>query len=514
IRRDQPTGEGLYDSDQMFLASGGAVTFESHPTLHSLPGGLIEVATPEVRSPDELLACQRSIDSLVADAAANIDMDIDLRVLKNSSDALGHVYGCQENYESIVASGIWLVIYRMFVTLLWSMQVVSLAMSVPVLAFLFVLSLVFRLVRPARKNVAANSSDMFDEAPAWLSTVVILAFRLIHFPTVLALRFLVNRVSFRPQRKYLTAFLMSRVALCGSGSLDHEGCFSMSAKAMATDSLSDLGGFRGERPVFVHGHWLTQYCAKSFVSLSSTRRMLRRRQRLQIGLSDSNMSDLAEYVKVGSMSLLLDMIESGATDGLPKVRSIVGPLHRLASDWNLVTRIPTSQGELSALEIQKNYLKAARAFVESVDETRRGEAPLVLQRWQQLYHSVHAFRRDAQSTEQAIGQVDWLTKHWMMQQLGSEADWSTRKKLDLRYHELSGEGYYIKMMRLHSELRLISAERIKRRRRSPPPDSPAARRGWLIREFALSDQAPQFDWTHAMIGNGRARRRIEFAPTE
>ncbi|MGB7347385.1 MAG: hypothetical protein WBD20_24395, partial [Pirellulaceae bacterium] len=42
IRRDQPTGEGLYDSDQMFLASGGAVTFESHPTLHSLPGGLIE----------------------------------------------------------------------------------------------------------------------------------------------------------------------------------------------------------------------------------------------------------------------------------------------------------------------------------------------------------------------------------------------------------------------------------------------------------------------------------------
>ena len=34
--------------------------------------------------------------------------------------------------------------------------------------------------------------------------------------------------------------------------------------------------------------------------------MFRRRQRLQIGLSDSNLADLAEYVKVGSVSLLLD----------------------------------------------------------------------------------------------------------------------------------------------------------------------------------------------------------------
>ena len=38
IRRDQPTVPGVFDQDQMFLASGGAVTFESHPSLHALPG--------------------------------------------------------------------------------------------------------------------------------------------------------------------------------------------------------------------------------------------------------------------------------------------------------------------------------------------------------------------------------------------------------------------------------------------------------------------------------------------
>ena len=131
IRSDQPTVSGIYDRDQIFLASGGAVTFESHPTLQTLPGGLIEIATPEVNSPDELLACQRSVDQLVSESAIDDSDDVDLRILKNSSDALGHVYGCQENFEAEVASGVWLWIYWCFVTLLWGMQLVSLVVTFP-----------------------------------------------------------------------------------------------------------------------------------------------------------------------------------------------------------------------------------------------------------------------------------------------------------------------------------------------------------------------------------------------
>ena len=43
-------------------------------TYDALAGdaALVEIATPEVNSPDELLACQRSIDELVADAAAEL----------------------------------------------------------------------------------------------------------------------------------------------------------------------------------------------------------------------------------------------------------------------------------------------------------------------------------------------------------------------------------------------------------------------------------------------------------
>ncbi len=285
----------------------------------------------------------------------------------------------------------------------------------------------------------------------------------------------------------------------------------MSAKAMAIDSIADLGGFRGERPVFVYGHWLGQFLRKSFMSLGSTRQMFQARQRLQIGLSDSNLSDLAEYVKVGSTSLLLDMIESGETEGLPILKRPLHSLHRLAADWNLIARVPTNRGEMSAIELQRACLRAAESFVEATPANMRGEAPLVLKRWRELLDSVNAFRQDAKDVSRAIGRVDWLTKRWMMDQLDDQTDWLARKKIDLRYHELSPDGYYYQLMENRPQLRLVDAERIERRRRTPPPGSPAARRGWLIREFANSDEAMQSEWSFAMIGRGRQRKRVEFS---
>ena len=522
IRRDQPTVAGVFDKDQMFLASGGAVTFESHPSLHALPGGLVEIATPEVTSPDELLACQRSIDELVAEAASEATRGVDLRVLKNSSDALGHVYGCQENYEATVASGVWLWIYRGFVAILWFIQVISFFCSLPILAL--TLSAIF-LIRVRRTHFGGRSDDpadldspdaaesageMFETLPVWMKSVLMGLLRLVHLPTVILLRIVAKHVAFRQQRQYLTALLISRVSLCGAGDLDHDGCYRLSPKAMAIDTLADMGSYHGERPIFVYGHWLGQFCAKSFLSLSSTVNMFRKRQRFQIGLSDSNLSELAEYVKLGSVSLILDMIESGHTQDFVTLKRPIRSLHKIAEDWNLVRRVETSRGQMSALEIQSRYLKSARKFVDSLDESQRGEATLVIQRWQQLYDVVRSFRRDARNVTPALGRVDWLSKLWMMQQLGDKASWVARKKTDLRYHELSPDGYYRKLAATNPSLTLVDPERIERRRRTPPPNCPATQRGWLIREFGDGDEAVASEWSYAILGEGKEKKRVDF----
>lgn len=511
IKRDQPTVSGLFDPEQIFLASGGAVTFESHPSQHSLPGGLVEIATPEVRSPDELLACQRSIDELVAEAAEQASGEFDLRVLKNSSDALGHVYGCQENYETDVASGLWLGVYRLLVALLWLLQVVCLIISLPMMALMYSMVAISRIRNDDRDPESKHgASAQFETLPSWMQNALVTALRFIHFPTVMLLRFVGRHVAFRKQRKYLTALLTSRVAICGTGNLDLDGCYHLSAKALAVDVVADMGSYRGERPIYVYGHWLGQFAAKSFVSLASTRSMFSRRQRLQIGLSDSNLSELAEYVKVGSVSLVLDMIEAGRTSDFISLPRPLDALHQIASDWHLVRRVRTSGGKWSALEIQRHYLRAAKKFVEESEPDQRGEATLVVQRWTELLDVVTAFRREAKNVTPALGRVDWLSKRWMIDQLGEDAQWAARKKTDLRYHELSPDGYYRKLAATNPTLSLIDDDRIERRRRTPPPDSPATKRGWLIREFADSDEPLVAEWTHAILGEGKQRRRIEF----
>jgi proteasome accessory factor A len=510
IRRDQPTVAGLFDNQQLFLANGGAVSFESHPSQHELPGGLVEFATPEVRSPQELLACQRSIDELAAAATADSETSFDLRVLKNSSDALGHVYGCHENYEADVASGVWLLIYRCLIALLWGMQVLSLIVSIPLMALILGIVLISRAMQGKRPRFS-DPHDLFEVVPSWFAAMAIRALRLVHLPTVMVLRVVARHVAFRPQRRYLTSFLVARVALCGTGNLAQDGRFQLSAKALAIDSLADMGGFRGERPIFVYGHWLGQFCAKSFLSLGSTRQMFRRRQRLQIGLSDSNLSDHAEYVKFGSVSLLLDMIEAGETIDFPILKRTLSSLQRITSDWNLIARVPTSRGEMSAIDLQNLYWSAAEKFVQRTPASLRGESKLVLDRWRVLIDALIQYRKDATNLETSLGRIDWITKRWMMDNLGSDADWAEKKKIDLRYHELSADGYYYQLLESRPDLPLVTPELVERRRRSPPPASPAAKRGWMIREFADSDEPMQAEWAYAMIGQGRDRRRVDFA---
>lgn len=543
IRRDQPAVRGLVESGQLFLASGGAVTFESHPSSRDQPGGLIEIATPEVRSVSELLACQRSIDELVSESAADSETSFDLRVLKSSSDAFGHVFGCQENYEAEVASGLMLLIYRVSVCLLWLVQIVAWAVSLPIILIVMVAVLMGRRRRsatqrkgnlsphqeplfnlddqpdselrfepevPADHETLTESDEFYKDVPSWLAKLVIFALRIIHSPTAIILTFVAKHIAFRKQRKYLAALLVSRIALSGTGHLQSNGCYLVSAKAMAINAVSHLGGFRSERPIFVFGHWLSQLSARSFHSLSSTRTLLTRRQRLQIGLSDSSLSDLAEYVKVGSVSLVLDLIESGHRHSLPVLKNPIASLHRIASDWNLVARADTDRGELSAIQIQKEYLKAAKEFVEQTDPDKRGESELLLFRWQEILDAAAAYRKDASDVHLAIGRIDWLTKRHLIDALPTDASWSDRKKIDLRYHELSGDGYYHQVIRSKPDLRIATEDLIELRRRSPPSGSPAAKRSWAIREFSCGDAVMQSDWTHAIVSDGSQRRRIEF----
>jgi Pup amidohydrolase len=540
IAKRLPTARGLYDADAIFLANGGAFSMETSPTRTGMPGGLIEGATAEARSPAALVQCQRAQDRLIAEAARTCDIPGQVTVVKNSCDAHGHIYGCQENYSAPVGEGAMLVVYWIAVALVmipafmyWSACIGLLAIEMSVL-------LVLRM--PQRLYAKFSSGDdqqqeiqelgWMEPLPPWLLSITATILRLISMPAAAGLYLVARFIAFRKQRRHLTSFLVSRVVLTGAGHVDRGNRFRLSSKAMAIDTVTGFGGYVGERPIYVFHHWLQQLCGR-LLSSRSMSELFYRRQRLQIGLSDSNVSDTAEYLKVGTTSLVLDMIEAGYGRDLPRLRRPIDALHRIASDWHLISRVATTRGDMSGLEIQKAYFRECKKFVDQNASDAGEECRSVLKRWEEALDSLAAFRSKEVDPRPALGHIDWLTKKWMLDQLDEHlasstatrdpveegtavaaigfkptVQWASRKKVDMRYHELSDEGYFAKLRDVAPEVCCVNQDGIELALRLPPLGSPALRRGHLIREFSDGVLHVEADWSHVVIGTGKDRRVV------
>ncbi len=530
-----PTARGRFDTDTIFLANGGAFSMEGSPARMHLPGGLIEGATAETSSPSRLVECQRAQDRLIAEAAAECDIPGTVRIVKNSCDAHGHVYGCQENYSAIVAKGpeLWLywglmALVLPFALFYWTVCLSLLAAEMSIMAGIRGgCRLLHR--RDQRYSQQPAPASVAEPLPQRLLFATALLLRVLSLPVAGLLYISAKTFAFRRQRKYLTSFLVSRVILTGAGHVDRANRFRLSSKAMAIDTVTGFGGYLNERPIYVFHHWLHQLCGRSLISTRSMTELFRKQQRLQIGLSDSNLSDTAEFLKVGTTSLVLDLIESGGGRELPRLIRPIEALHRIAGDWDLVARVATTRGEMSGLEIQRAYLKACRRFVKQQTSEPTREVLAVLQRWEETLDALALFRSTSIDPRPALGHIDWLTKKWMLDRLDdkavgtsvigqaesaamtlqhTKAKWTARKKVDIRYHELSEDGYYARLKCISPEVCSVDPEAIEHALRLPPVGSPAMRRGQLIREFSNGTQDVTADWSHVVIGTGKNRKVV------
>ncbi|MEL7338148.1 MAG: proteasome accessory factor PafA2 family protein, partial [Planctomycetota bacterium] len=188
----------------------------------------------------------------------------------------------------------------------------------------------------------------------------------------------------------------------------------------------------------------------------------------------------------------------------------IDALSEINNDWNLVARVPLrTPGRASALELQRQYMLAARRFVQRcLPEDVPDEVELILDRWEEALQQLQAFRNDANRLEESLGRIDWVTKRWMLMQLRTQASWDEKKKVDLRYHELSDQGYFRRLSHACGAETLTDEEQIQRATRMPPSDSPASRRSHLIREFADGENRVSADWDRVTLDVDGTQRVI------
>jgi Pup amidohydrolase len=226
-----------------------------------------------------------------------------------------------------------------------------------------------------------------------------------------------------------------------------------------------------------------------------------RYRRFHVILGDSNMSQWATAMKIGTTSLVLDLIERGKTPQL-EIAQPIDANKSISRDQTYDWIIELKDGrKISAIEVQRIYLAAAAKIDNSADEDREW----ILGEWENVLNDLE---RDVMVTRD---RVDWAAKRFLLEALQEEEKlaWSDPwlQSIDLEYHNVDLErGLYYELARQGSMRRIVSEDEIKMAIFTPPETTRAFFRGRSVARF--NDEITSIQWDEIVFANGSQSRRI------
>ena len=160
-------------------------------------------------------------------------------------------------------------------------------------------------------------------------------------------------------------------------------------------------------------------------------------RRLHVIAGDANMSEVATYLKVGTTSIVLSMIEDDAFPAHLVIKDPVRAVRQVSHDTTLNAVIEMVDGRhLTAAQIQTEIIEAATNYairfgLDSVDEQIGND---VLQRWRNV---VANLQTDPLTVANI---VDWVAKKRIVegfaQRHGLQTTDPRLKAIDLQYHDM------------------------------------------------------------------------------
>jgi proteasome accessory factor A len=213
-------------------------------------------------------------------------------------------------------------------------------------------------------------------------------------------------------------------------------------------------------------------------------------RRLHVIIGDANMSEVATYLKLGTTSLVLKMIEDEYLPDL-SLANPVSALHHVSRDITCTESVRlTDDRRLSAVQIQWEYLERARKYVEQEDDGPENRD--LLERWETILSGLetdpHGLHR----------QLDWVAKHRLLEGYRERdgLDWdSPRLQLvDLQYSDVRPEkGLYHRLVSRGAMKTLLSDEQTRTAMTEPPEDTRAYFRGRCLAQYASEVVAASWD---------------------
>jgi len=227
-----------------------------------------------------------------------------------------------------------------------------------------------------------------------------------------------------------------------------------------------------------------------------------RYRRFHVILGDSNMSEWVTAMKIGTTSLVLDLIERGQAPQL-EIAQPIDANKSISRDQTYDWIIELRDGrKISAIDVQRIYLKAAGKIDNDLaDEDRQW----VLREWENVLNDLE---RDVMSTR---NRVDWAAKKFLLNALQEEEKLSWNdpwlQSIDLEYHNVDlDRGLYYELVRQDAVRRVVTEDEIKMSIFNPPETTRAFFRGRSVARF--NDEIASIQWDEIVFANGSFSRRV------
>jgi proteasome accessory factor A len=230
-----------------------------------------------------------------------------------------------------------------------------------------------------------------------------------------------------------------------------------------------------------------------------------RYRRLHVIAGDSNMSEYATYVKVGTMVALLQMIERDVVFRDLTLENPIRAIREVSHDTTCNRKLRLANGrELSALDIQWEYLDRAMRFARSPGFPPQVQA--AVDRWE---HLLTGLEKDPMTLDR---EVDWVMKYKLLERYstkrGIPMSDPRMSMMDLAYHDVDrNRGLYYLMESAGLTDRIVTDEKVADAVVRPPQTTRARLRGAFIKAAKARKRDFTVDWVHLKL-NDQAQRTV------
>ena len=228
-------------------------------------------------------------------------------------------------------------------------------------------------------------------------------------------------------------------------------------------------------------------------------------RRLHVIVGDSNLAEVATYLKVGTTAAVLAMLEDGAALEDLALEDPVRALKEISHDPTCRRKVRLKRGkEYSAIELQRAYLEQVAAYYAQREPTP--EVTDLLARWSAILDKL------ATDPRTCARELDWVIKLELleayMRKKGVGFDDQRIPMLDLQYHDIRRDrGLFAMLVREGQVERLFDDATVQEAMTVPPQTTRAKVRADFIRYAIERNKSYDVGWSYLKL-NDRYQRTI------